>query len=456
MGLRVLGAGFTLMRRARWLSLILCSTVLSHRGLAEARPEIVPVASVPADTVVDALLDSLGRAPTPQACNGVVWALYSQEINTIARTLVYAHLGEHAATCGQRFDPKTLDDSQLQAAGDLYALGGLTAQLHMALDRQIASATTDSARIRRLIFAIKSCLNGDGSPTSHVSAERLALAEQYVATLARIPTVPSSQRLFVLTTLRYTLPSTDPRRDLYLQQARRIVEALSPADRRTTGGRKTVCDLAEMEAEDAGHAEQFSQAVALLHPCLELLASDTSRALRYERENLQRIRLRNTLVGAPAPTPIQASYWINAPKQNTTVDLTRPVTILEFTEPGCPGCRLGYPTLRRLDAQYRARGLQLLLVTFLGYNTDFPDPDAEVADAKRVWVQGDSIAFPIAFLDKNPHGDNPTIFAPWGVNGFPTYYVFDRHGRIRYMQTGHSDDFETHLTAIIERLLKES
>jgi thiol-disulfide isomerase/thioredoxin len=144
-----------------------------------------------------------------------------------------------------------------------------------------------------------------------------------------------------------------------------------------------------------------------------------------------------------ATTSLQPVYaakdWIGARVQ--AAELAGKVVIVDFFTVDCYNCRNVVPTLRSLYATDRTKGLAIV-----GIHT--PETPAEkqrpyVIDSLR--QQG--IVWPVAV-------DNE--FALWdtfGINAWPTQLFFDRHGTLRKVIVGDSQDDA--VRAETEALLQE-
>ncbi|RMG34036.1 MAG: TlpA family protein disulfide reductase [Gammaproteobacteria bacterium] len=96
----------------------------------------------------------------------------------------------------------------------------------------------------------------------------------------------------------------------------------------------------------------------------------------------------------------------------------RPV-LVNFWAVWCPPCVEELPSLQRLRDKRRAAGLEILAV-------EVGDAPAKVEE----FLANKAVDFPV-LLD--PQGN---ALARWGVHAFPTTFVIDRQGRIRYAGFG--------------------
>ncbi len=145
----------------------------------------------------------------------------------------------------------------------------------------------------------------------------------------------------------------------------------------------------------------------------------------------------------PAPTldPIlHANDWLNAPAHQG--DVTGKVVVLDVFTVDCFNCRNVVPTLRRLYGDDRMKGLEIIGI----HSPETPAEKQRGYVAENLRAQG--IRWPVAV-------DNS--FALWnayGVDAWPTQLFFDRHGRLRKVIVGDSQDDLVRTT--VEALLKET
>ena len=126
---------------------------------------------------------------------------------------------------------------------------------------------------------------------------------------------------------------------------------------------------------------------------------------------------------APRAAKIGEGTWLNS-QPLTLEDLRGRVVLVDFWTFGCYNCRNTLPTLKRLDAQYRAKGL-----TIVGIHA--PESDYEKGiDNVRDAVRKLGIKYPVVT-------DND--YATWrayNVQAWPTVMILDKQGRIRFTHIG--------------------
>ena len=126
---------------------------------------------------------------------------------------------------------------------------------------------------------------------------------------------------------------------------------------------------------------------------------------------------------APAAPAFGAGTWINSDAL-TLASLRGRVVVVDFWTFGCDNCRNTLPSLKRLHESYAAKGL-----TVVGVHTPESDYEKVLANVRRS-VGSLGILYPVVT-------DND--YATWdayGVNAWPTVFILDRRGRVRYRHVG--------------------
>jgi len=143
---------------------------------------------------------------------------------------------------------------------------------------------------------------------------------------------------------------------------------------------------------------------------------------------------------APRAPEISSGQWINS-EPLTLKNQHGRVVLLEFWTFACYNCRNTLPTVKKWDAQYRDKGL-----TIIGVHT--PELDYERnTDNLRKEVAALGITYPVVT-------DND--YATWQtykVEAWPTLFVLDKEGRVRWTHVGEGAYNETE--DVIKKLLAE-
>ena len=140
---------------------------------------------------------------------------------------------------------------------------------------------------------------------------------------------------------------------------------------------------------------------------------------------------------APGLTP---GDWINS-EPLKLADLRGRVVLIDFWTFGCYNCRNTLPYLKNWNARYREKGL-----TIIGVHSPEFDEEKDVANLRRQ-VSSLGIGYPIVT-------DND--FKTWNaykVEAWPTVFLLDKQGRIRFMHVGEGAYDETE--KLIQQLLGE-
>lgn len=131
------------------------------------------------------------------------------------------------------------------------------------------------------------------------------------------------------------------------------------------------------------------------------------------------------------------------------VDFKGKVVVMDFWGSWCPPCRLELPHFQRLYDEYKDRG-----VVFLGMNWEQPGPadepftPAQKLRTVREFMTKNGYTFPVV-IDH----DRAAVQA-LGVNGYPTVFIVDSSGTIRFKNVGYDEGVEQILKAQIESLLQ--
>lgn len=124
----------------------------------------------------------------------------------------------------------------------------------------------------------------------------------------------------------------------------------------------------------------------------------------------------------PAPAWANAS-WLNAPAPIPLSSLRGKVVLLNFWVFTCYNCTNTLPSLRKLDADYRAKGLSLIGI----HTPEFP-PYAGEHDRKNVAkaLAKYEITYPIA------QDNDRATWDQYHIQYWPSFVLIDKQGRIRY------------------------
>jgi thiol-disulfide isomerase/thioredoxin len=144
---------------------------------------------------------------------------------------------------------------------------------------------------------------------------------------------------------------------------------------------------------------------------------------------------------APTAPEIASGQWINS-EPLTLKSLHGRVVLIEFWTFACYNCRNTLPTVKKWDAQYRDKGL-----TIIGVHTPELDYERSVDNLRRE-VAGLGIKYPV--VTDNDY----TTWKAYGVEAWPTVFLLDKQGRIRWTHVGEGYYDETE--QVIKKLLAEA
>ncbi|MDQ3754534.1 MAG: redoxin family protein [Acidobacteriota bacterium] len=144
---------------------------------------------------------------------------------------------------------------------------------------------------------------------------------------------------------------------------------------------------------------------------------------------------------APNAAKFGEGTWINS-EPTTLEDLRERVVLVDFWTLGCYNCRNTLPTLKRLDAEYRTKGL-----TIVGVHAPESDYEKGIGNVREA-VQKLGIKYPVVT-------DNE--YATWrayNIQAWPTVVLLDKQGRIRFTHVG--EGAYEQQEQIIKKLLAEA
>lgn len=143
----------------------------------------------------------------------------------------------------------------------------------------------------------------------------------------------------------------------------------------------------------------------------------------------------------PAPELTNA-IWLNTPSPLRLADLRGKVVGLEMWTFDCINCQHVMPWLKAWYSKYKDQGFMII-------GNHFPEfsYEADLSNLKEA-VANDGIEYPVA-----QDNDGTTWYA-YHNQYWPTLYLIDKRGEIRYVQVGEGNYDETE--ANIRTLLAES
>ena len=143
---------------------------------------------------------------------------------------------------------------------------------------------------------------------------------------------------------------------------------------------------------------------------------------------------------APVAPEISSGLWINS-EPLTLKSLNGRVVLIDFWTFACYNCRNTLPSLKKWDVQYRDQGL-----TVIGVHTPELDFERDIDELRRE-VAGLGIKYPIVT------DQDYSTWKAYGVEAWPTVFLLDKQGRIRWTHVGEGYYDETE--EVIKTLLAE-
>ena len=143
---------------------------------------------------------------------------------------------------------------------------------------------------------------------------------------------------------------------------------------------------------------------------------------------------------APAAAEISSGVWINS-EPLTLKSLHGRVVLIEFWTFACYNCRNTLPWLKKWDAQYRDKGL-----TIIGVHTPELDFERDIDQLRRE-VGALGINYPVVT------DQDYSTWKAYGVEAWPTFFVVDKQGRVRWTHVG--EGYYDKTEEVIKKLLAE-
>lgn len=179
-----------------------------------------------------------------------------------------------------------------------------------------------------------------------------------------------------------------------------------------------------------GQIRRFSELLAQYPPVT------TARPLAREKPARGQIR---TLVELSQPWPAKP-FKLEAIDRvvHDSGDLQGRVVLLNFWATWCPPCVEELPSLNRLQQRYAGRDLRIVSV-------DFRETPSQMAE----FLQRTPVEFPI-LMDRDGK-----LALDWGVFSFPSSFIIDRQGAVRYSANRAIDWDSPEVWQALDRLLDE-
>ncbi|TDH60905.1 redoxin domain-containing protein [Dankookia rubra] len=143
--------------------------------------------------------------------------------------------------------------------------------------------------------------------------------------------------------------------------------------------------------------------------------------------------------GGPAPEFAGLDGWLNSPAPLTLGGLRGKVVLVDFWTYSCINCRRTIPYLNRFQAEYGARGLQVVGIHTPEFGFERMRRNLEPA------LRELGIAYPVG------QDNDFRTWRAWSNRAWPAFYLLDRDGRIVLVREGegHARELEGAIRALL-------
>ncbi len=116
------------------------------------------------------------------------------------------------------------------------------------------------------------------------------------------------------------------------------------------------------------------------------------------------------------------------------------VYLVDFWATWCAPCRQSMPFFQELHEEFGERGLEVVGIAL----------ESGSAQNVRSFVQSLRLTYRIVVPENEDE-----VRSLYQVQSFPTLYIVDRNGTIRYAETGFSNEFRDDIRRVVEQLLNQ-
>jgi thiol-disulfide isomerase/thioredoxin len=110
-----------------------------------------------------------------------------------------------------------------------------------------------------------------------------------------------------------------------------------------------------------------------------------------------------------------------------------------FTANWCPSCKSSYPTVTKLNEEWKSKGLRTIFAVTLDgvFEGVAMDEKQEVEANRKYFVEKNKFPYPIAIQGKADEPTTPGQFLPtFNIGGYPQFFVIDKQGIVRGILMG--------------------
>ncbi|BCM91113.1 protein DipZ [Abditibacteriota bacterium] len=152
-------------------------------------------------------------------------------------------------------------------------------------------------------------------------------------------------------------------------------------------------------------------------------------------------------MGATLPAWPTVTQWANTPGPVNLGSLKGKMVLLEVFRIECSHCQEAAPFLVKLHARYAPRGVDFVGIQSPGAITDPANPEINWATVQK-WIKTQGYTWPVGF-DAN----SAWFQGKFGKNvSYPSLFLFDKSGKIVFIQSGHNTDKAMDLIAELEHI----
>lgn len=193
-----------------------------------------------------------------------------------------------------------------------------------------------------------------------------------------------------------------------------------------------------LESDDVENARRVLDERAAFAEKIFQIMQTTGTTDQKRESSGGRIQIRDrarqvALLGTQAPE-ISVKDWLRG-EPATLSALRGSVVLLEFWATWCKPCQAMFGKLKKLDEDYRERGLEIIALTrhYFAYRGT-ADSQAEELDLMRKTIDEHALEFRVGV------SETESTQELYGATGMPALCLIDRRGIVRYAHFGGGDD----------------
>lgn len=171
---------------------------------------------------------------------------------------------------------------------------------------------------------------------------------------------------------------------------------------------------------------------------------------RIPEANARSLKYAGIRAGLIGATPPEIAFTEKYGDYSSLADLKGKVVMVDFMAHWCGPCIRAFPSMRKLYAEKKAEGFEIISVTrYYGYFGQergiTPQAEFEKMDG---FIKQHELSWPTIFTSND-------TFAGYGITGIPTMAIIGRDGKVQMMHVGFSDALFEEVKVKVDELLKE-